>query len=239
MIGCLPTDRPIDLVREFIQPWTLAVAMLVLDASPAEKRRLSRLARYRSASETGLRRKFANASFEHFFRKRAADKSVFIGVSETLPGFLGNAWLALLRHRTELLRLRTQPWLVPAAVEELLRYAGLVHSLVRRSVASVKIGEAQIEVGDLVVLKLGSANRDPEQFPDPDTLNVTRRPSGHLGLGVGGHSCAGAMLLRTASAIATAAFVQRCTTAEFSAGIEWRRGSSLVSPASLPVILRS
>jgi cytochrome P450 len=238
MVDRLPAGRSIDLVHELIQPWTLAVAVLILGANPTQSQWLKRVTRYRCAGERGVRQKLANLAFQIHFRKRAAEKSVFTGISETLAGFLANAWLALLQHPVEFARLRAQPELMPRAIEELLRYAGLVHSLSRRATAEVAVGGVTMGKGDLVILKLAEANRDPEHCPEPDRLDLTRRAGGHLALGVGPHSCAGAMLLRMAAAVITSALAQRCADVEFDGAVEWRRGSTLVSPESLTVVLR-
>ncbi len=238
MVDHLPAGRPIDLVHELIQPWTLAVAVCILGDNPAQSRWLKLVTRYRCAGERGVRRKLANVAFEFHFRKRAAEKSVFTGISETLAGFLANAWLALLQHPAEFARLRAQPELMPRAIEELLRYAGLVHSLTRRVTAEVELGGVKMAKGDLAILKLAAANRDPEHFPEPDRLDLTRRAAGQLALGVGPHSCAGAMLLRVASAVITSSLARRCADVEFDGVVEWRRGSTLMSPESLKVVLR-
>jgi cytochrome P450 len=241
LIGQLPVGRPVDLVREVIQPWTLAVALLVLRVSPEEERRLLRVVRDRSDDKAGpvraIRRKLANAEFERIFLGRAVEKSTFIGISETLPAFLANAWLALLLHPLELDRLRAQPDLMSRAIDELLRYAGLVHSLVRYASAQIDLAGVRIAQGDRVILKLASANRDPEQFSDPCRLDLTRRLTGHIALGSGPHSCAGVALLRLAAAVATRAFLERFTEVSVAGDIEWRRGSTLLSPGCLPVIL--
>lgn len=241
LITRLPAGRPIDLVSQVIRPWTLAIAILVLGLGPSEERRLVRLARDRCDDEHGpvrtLRRKWANAEFERLFRGRDIEKSTFIGVSETLPAFLANAWLVLLRHPVEFARLRARPELMPKATEELLRYAGLVHSLTRFATAQIDLAGVRIAKGDRVILRLASANRDPEQIPDPGRLDLGRRPSGHIALGAGPHSCPGMTLLRMAVAAATSAFLERSKEAEIVSDVEWRRGSTLVSPKRLMVVL--
>src|SRR5580658_4972206 len=132
IIAALPASTRIDLVRDVLRPWTEEIAILALRDGPARKRSLRRIVQARRAQSGRLRRRLARARLELFFRGRPGDRSAFIGISETLPAFLANAWLALLRHPTQLARLREQPELMPAAIEELLRYAGLVHSLARR-----------------------------------------------------------------------------------------------------------
>ncbi len=239
MCAALPTHRPIDLVREFIEPWTQEAAILALPVRPARKQRLRRILRQRAASSGpfGSRRALAAARYRFFFRDRAAEKSIFIGISETLPGFLANAWLSLLRHPAQMVCLRDHPEAIPSAIEELLRYAGLVHSLARRAVFDVEIAEARVAVGDAVILKLASANRDPQQFCNANDYEPARRCSGHLALGHGDHACPGASLLRLASAAITQVFVDRFANARLMGQIEWRRGDTLVSPAALTVTI--
>jgi hypothetical protein len=86
-------------------------------------RTISQTLQYSAASVShGLRRRLANAQFEKLVKNgRTLNKSVFLGTSQTLPAFLSNAWLALLRHPTEYARLRAEPYLMPRAIEELLR----------------------------------------------------------------------------------------------------------------------
>ena len=89
-----------------------------------------------------------------------------------------------------------------------------------------------------MILMLASANRDPEQFPDPDRLDITRAAAGQIALGAGPHSCVGASLIRMAAAVATGAFVSRFDTAMRGTSIEWRGGSGFRWAASLQVLLR-
>ena len=100
----------------------------------------------------------------------------FVALSQALPHLLASAWLALVRHPDEFARLRACPDLVAGAIEELLRYAGIVRRVFRRATANVDLGGVSIAQGDLVVLMLASANRDPEQFPDP-TGSISPAPS--------------------------------------------------------------
>ncbi len=193
----LPAERPVDLVAQVLRPWTLNMAM----------REKSFLLRSRVIRKL-------------WFRKRQADKSLFIGISETLPAFLANAWLALLQHPEKI-----HPDLIPKAVEELLRHAGLVHSIARIDAT-----------GEKIALKLAEANRDPQQFADPQKLDFGRRATGHLALGAGPHACPGAHLIRMAAAVAVRVFQQQHATLDRE--VEWQRGDTLASPKSLWVRLQ-
>ena len=86
-------------------------------------------------------------------------------------------------------------------------------------------------------LELDSANRDPEEFAEPNRLDVTRRGVRHVALGAGSHSCAGAPLIRMASEVATSAFVQEFHSAIVCEPVEWRGGAVFRVPARLIAVL--
>jgi cytochrome P450 len=157
----------------------------------------------------------------------------FVALAHTLPAFLAKAWLALLRHPKEFSRLRDNPDLLPMAVEELFRYAGLASSMFRVATADGDLGAAKVVKGQRVVLMLNSANRDPAQFPDPNRLDVTRRAAGHVSFGAGAHSCVAASLIRMAVATATSAFIRYFPTARVQEPVSWRGGAGFRAPADL------
>jgi hypothetical protein len=165
-----------------------------------------------------------------------AGKSLRTGVAETLPSFLANAFLDLLRNPAEFARLRADASVMPRAVEELLRHAGLVHTLVRTATADVDIAGVRIARGEKAMLKVAEANLDGDRFAEPDRLDVSRRVSGHVALGAGAHSCAGAVLVRMAAAFVIGAFAARFSAVEMNGPVEWHRGSTLSYPVSIPVI---
>jgi cytochrome P450 len=243
----LPVDRAVDLLAEFTLPWGLDLALLVTCADPASRGRLSELG-VRVFAATGedldaavrADAAAATAELERIFTSGPIPmgEPAFVALSQTLPRLLANAWLALIRHPGEYSHLREHPELMPGAVEELLRYAGIVRRVFRRSTAPVELGGTHIAEGELAVLMLASANRDPEQFPDPDRLILSRPASGHFALGTGRNSCVGAMLIRMAAAVATGALVNRFAEAHFERVGEWRLGSGFCFPASVYVTLR-
>ena len=129
---------------------------------------------------------------------------------ETTSNMLGLGTLALLRHPEQLALVRDHPDHVPAAVEELLRWLGIVHSGIPRiSTVDVELGGQAIPAGSLLVLGLATANRDPELVPDPDRLDVTRDAGGHVAFGHGVHHCLGAPLARMEMRIAFPALLRR------------------------------
>jgi cytochrome P450 len=116
---------------------------------------------------------------------------------ETTVNLIANAVLALSRHPDRRDALAADPTLMPAAVEEFLRYDGSVERALNRWAAEdVAWGGQLIRRGDPVILILSSANRDPERFERPDALELGRSPNPHLGFGKGLHYCLGSPLAR-------------------------------------------
>jgi cytochrome P450 len=116
---------------------------------------------------------------------------------ETTVNLLGNGILALLTHPEQLALLRKRPDLVPAAVEEFLRWDSPIHSApVRFAAEDVEYSGVTIPAGSVVALSLAAANRDPGRFPDADELCVDRDAGGHVAFGHGLHHCLGAQLAR-------------------------------------------
>jgi hypothetical protein len=113
---------------------------------------------------------------------------------ETTRNLLGNGVCALLRHPAQWQRLQREPQRVPDAVRELLRYDSPVQYTARRVAQDLTLHGEPLRRGDLVVLHIGAANRDPRRHAEPDALDVTRRPGGHLSFGRGAHACIGAAL---------------------------------------------
>ena len=243
----LPADRSVDLLSEFALPPGLDLAILVTGADPADSRRLSDLGSRVFAStgedhDPAVRADAAAATAE-LERTLAASpipmgEPTFVALSQTMPRLLASAWLALVRHPAEFALLRAHPELMPGAIEELLRYAGIVRRVFRRATADIDLGGVRIAEGELAVLMLASANRDPEQFPDPDRLLLTRPAAGHVSLGTGRNSCVGAMLIRLAAAVATGALAAEFTEATFDNVGGLRTGSGFCFPASVYVTLR-
>ena len=115
---------------------------------------------------------------------------------ETTTNLIGNGTYALLRHCDQRKRLHDDPSLIPTAVEELLRYDSPVQFTHRILTADVELGGKTLRAGQVVLLLLAAANRDPEQFPDPDKLDVGRQNNKHVAFGLGSHFCLGAPLAR-------------------------------------------
>jgi cytochrome P450 len=135
---------------------------------------------------------------------------LLIAGHETTVNLLGNGMLALLRHPAILERLRDTPGLIPAAVEEMLRYDGPVQFLPQRtSLDEIALAGTTIPRGVLVTLALAAGNRDPARFPDPDRFDPERRDNQHLGFGSGIHACFGAPLARMEAQVAFPELLRR------------------------------
>jgi len=120
---------------------------------------------------------------------------------ETTTNLIGKSVLALLRNPDVLHELRAHPELMRNAVDELVRFDSPVQMVTRWSYRDEVLHGREIHRGDKVVLILGSANRDPRQFPDPNALRLHRSASRHCGFGLGIHYCLGANLARAEAEI--------------------------------------
>ena len=126
----------------------------------------------------------------------ATSNLLLLAGHETTTNLIGNGMLALMRERDEWNRLCTDPSLVPSAVEELLRFDSPVQATVRVALEDVAFDDRVIPSGSLVMVNIGSANRDPDAFDAPDRLDLTRTPNNHLAFGFATHFCMGAPLAR-------------------------------------------
>ncbi len=153
---------------------------------------------------------------------------------ETTTNLIGNGLLALLKHPDQLERLRHDPFLIPSAVEELLRYDSPVQFTNRVLTGDLTLGGKQLRKGQTVLLLLGSANRDPEQFVDPDRLDVGRQNNKHLSFALGAHYCLGAQLARLEGRIALEALI-RLPDMRLDGTPHYREHFNLRGLKSLPV----
>jgi cytochrome P450 len=129
---------------------------------------------------------------------------------ETTVNLIGNGLLALHRNPDQLRLLQSDPSLAANAVEELLRYDSSVQVTGRTTIEDVDdIGGIPLAKGQSVVCLLGSANRDPAVYPDPDRLDITRADVRPLSFGGGIHYCLGAQLARIEGEVAIATLLRR------------------------------
>ncbi|WP_433578598.1 cytochrome P450 [Nocardia brasiliensis] len=137
---------------------------------------------------------------------------LLIGGFDTTANMLALGTFALLRHPEQLFALRADPGLADRAVEELMRYLTLAHTLTRSALQDVEVEGQLIKAGETVALSAHAANRDPARFPDPDTLDLRRNATGHLGFGHGVHQCLGQQLARVELRTALPALLSRFPT---------------------------
>lgn len=157
---------------------------------------------------------------------------------ETTVSLIGNGLLALLRSPKQLERLRREPNLMPNAIEELLRYDGIVQLTARVAREDASLGDLAVPRGQVLVLLIAAANRDPERFPDPDVLVVARADPKHLGFGGGAHFCLGAPLARLEARVALGELLRRFDV-ELASEPRWRESVVLRGMTSFPVRLRA
>jgi cytochrome P450 len=158
---------------------------------------------------------------------------------ETTANMLGIGTLALLRHPAQLARLRDDPAIVPAAVDELVRYVCIPHhGEIRTATADVLVNGTVIRRGEQVLVSLPSANRDPDRFARPDELDFDRPPRTHLAYGYGIHHCVGLPLARMEMHVAFPALLKRFPSLKLAIGfdeVSYRRSNVTYGVHSLPV----
>jgi len=155
---------------------------------------------------------------------------------ETTVNLIGNGTLALLRHPDQLRRLQQDPTLIRSAIEELLRYDNPVQRVTRIVVGQIKVGSYIIGDGEFVSPVLAAANRDPDCFPNPDQLDLSRTNNRHLSFGNGPHFCLGAPLARLEGEIAIGTLIRRLPALRLAAEtITWRPKPAFRGLEALPV----
>jgi cytochrome P450 len=122
---------------------------------------------------------------------------LLVGGYETTANMIALGTILLLRHPEQLAALKSDPALWPNAIEELLRYLSVAHQATYRlALADVPIPSGVVPEGTAVIAPVMAANRDPEVFPDPDSLDIRRDSRAHLAFGFGVHQCLGQSLAR-------------------------------------------
>jgi cytochrome P450 len=238
--------------RHLLRPWSADICgMYELNPSPAAQRTAARAAVEFSAYLRDLARARAADPRDDLISAlvQVADEGdrltedELIGTCvlllnaghEATVNATGNAWWSLFRNPGELARLRADHTLVPAAVEELLRYDTPAPMFERWVLADVEAGGVTIPRGSEVALQFASANRDPAVFPDPDVLDLTRDPGPHVTFGLGIHYCLGAPLARIELAESFLALLRLAPGLSPVAEPEWKPGFVLRGLRSLPV----
>jgi cytochrome P450 len=158
-----------------------------------------------------------------------------VGGQETTTNLIGNGLLWLLRSPSALEQLRSNPQLLPSAVEELLRYDPPSQHTARISPYDVEMGGKTIKRGEGVIAVMAAANRDPERFPDPDTLDLARADNRHLSFGWAAHFCFGAPLARIEGQVAFDRLIRLPNLRLKPVPLKWRTNLALRGLTALPV----
>ncbi|MDQ0616690.1 cytochrome P450 [Arthrobacter globiformis] len=155
---------------------------------------------------------------------------MFVAGHETTTLQLANMFFEYSKHPELLTRIRETPKDAELFIEELLRYRGAVHRVVRKTTEDVEVAGVTIPAGSAVRLLNGSANRDETKFPNADTLDIDRDTSASLGFGHGIHSCVGAPLARLEKKVSAQLIAERIDAIELDAAhpVEYLHGNSLV-----------
>ncbi len=155
---------------------------------------------------------------------------------ETTVNLIGNATRALLAHPDQWQRLKDDPSLAPAVVEEVLRWDPPVQETARISFRDTEVGGVPVRRNQAVVLLLAAAGRDPEVFPDPSRFDIGRTSaSDHLAFSSGVHYCLGAPLARLEAVAAVAALAQRMPGLRHAGRVVMRPSRLIRGPLHLPV----
>lgn len=164
---------------------------------------------------------------------------IFAG-HETTSSLIGIGSLMLLDHPDQLAKVKADLSLVPSLVEELLRFNSPVLAPAPRfATEDVEINGQVIHRGDMILTMLASANRDEQQFSDPDDLHIARTLNHHIAFGQGIHICLGAPLARLEGDIAFTTLLKRLPNlrlADERSTVKWRGSFSLRGVTSLPVV---
>ncbi|MET9913857.1 cytochrome P450 [Streptomyces sp. NPDC006476] len=177
----------------------------------------------------------------HEADRDAADAAVhslalfmILAALETTSHLLANTVRLLLEHPSQMDAIRSQPDVIPDAIEEVLRYDAPIHLISRVAAADTHLGEIPVPAGEMVHLLIGAAHHDPAQYTHPHVLDVGRRrgpresgtapttgPSAHLGFGAGIHYCLGNALARLEAATLLTGLLKRPLRLNITAPAQW------------------
>ena len=162
---------------------------------------------------------------------------LIVAGQETTTNLINNAVVCLMENPQGLARLREAPNLLPSAIEEVLRYRSPIQWMMRTPTKAVELHGKVIPAGALVLPMIGSANRDPRQFPNASRFDIERDPNPHLSFGHGIHACVGAALARMEARIALADFLSRVGDFRPASAEPWepRKALHVQGPARLPI----
>ena len=143
----------------------------------------------------------------------------------------------LATHPREWNALRRQPALIPAAIDETLRYASPVHTFCRTTARPVAIGQVELPAGTKVLCLMAAANRDPRRWERADDFDIRRPARPHVAFGSGIHVCVGQHVARREIAALLAVLTRRVAAIELAGVPTWRPGNAVRTLAELPLRL--
>lgn len=163
---------------------------------------------------------------------------LLVAGNETTRNLIALGTLALIAHPHQRSLLVADRTLIPAAVEEMLRWNSPVVHMARTATADVEIRGQRIRAGEVVVMLYGSANRDEDVFgSDSEEFKVTRHPNPHIAFGCGEHSCIGAQLARLEATVMFDELLRRFPTLELVGGVDRMRATMVPGVKRMPVRL--
>lgn len=157
--------------------------------------------------------------------------------NETTTNLLANAALAFIDHPAEWRKVVASPDLVPSVVEEVMRYESPVQGFCRTTVRDTEVAGTRIPAGARVAVLVGSANRDPDHYIQPDEFRADRNPLDHVAFGSGVHSCLGAALARLEGGAVLRAFTVRVRSVRLAGDVERTSNPMLRGVQRLPVTI--
>ena len=158
------------------------------------------------------------------------------GLDTTVNG-IAAAIYCLARYPDQMARLRGDPSLARNAFEEAVRFESPVQTFFRTTTRDVEIGGSRIGEGEKVLMFLAAANRDPRRWTDPDSYDITRKTSGHVGFGSGIHMCVGQLVARLEGEAVLTAFARKVGAITISGPVKRRYNNTLRGLESLPVTI--
>jgi len=158
------------------------------------------------------------------------------GLDTTVYG-IGAAVYCLARYPEQLARLRADPTLARNAFEDAIRFESPVQTFFRTTTREVEIGGHTIGEGEKVLMFLGAANRDPRRWAEPDSYDITRKTSGHVGFGAGIHMCVGQLVARLEGEAVLSAIARKVASIEISGLVTRRYNNTLRGLETLPITL--
>jgi cytochrome P450 len=161
---------------------------------------------------------------------------LLVAGNETTRNLIALGMQALIEHPDQFALLRSQPELLPMAVEEMLRFTSPVTHMARQATEDVEIRGQQIKAGETVVMLYGAANRDEEIFgTTSEEFDITRNPNPHIAFGAGEHACLGAQLARLEARVMFEVLLGTYPTIELTGDVTRLRATMVPGVKRMPV----